>query len=796
MSKVVSSRLRNSSASLTLAVATVFFAGPAFAQQIAVNDATTGEPLETVVVTGTQFNTDAAPAKSSLTTMEPETIINKSYIENFVAPQADYVTILSIVPSMTGGDPNGPGLSDGGAKNTLRGLPDGNFAMQYDDIPFGDTNGPTHHNISYFPASTIGSINVNRGPGNAGNLGANTFGGTVKLFSETLGDDPIAKGFASYGSFSTWIVNANAQSGEYDLGGTQAKGMFNVQHMESQGALSFQNLGTTNALVKVQDTFAPNWTVTVFADYSYLKEHLDDNNGLTPAQVQIYGKNFSLQQNDPTLPTYQAYNYTTKSTDFEYVRLTGEIGKSFYVDNTVYTYAYWNHTFSPNSQTQTLPQIQADTSGDTLSGNKATDVIGVNHPNDLLAYDKQNAYRVWGDVLRVSQDYQIGDITGQVRAGIWLESQGTHRYKYYFDANQCATTGNAVYLQDTPTQAAAACAAKKGSDFVPGLGYSKDDEYSDWTQYQPFLEVDIRPTENLLITPGVKYVHWDHAVNAPVEQGNTCGIDLACAPYNALGQNFVASFTTTDTLPFLQMNYRIEPSWSVYGEYAKGIYVPDISAFEGGTQTTAFPKAETTTNFQVGTVYYADHYTFDADIYYIPINNNYISQPCPGNVNDTCFINNGKATYQGIEGEGTYAFQNLFGMNAEGLSVFANGSVMRSVAQGGKWQPNAPFWTAAAGIYYQGGDWRFGLTDKYTGQQYSDTANNPLYKLPAYGNFNAVIAYDFSKYEVAVNVDNLFSSRAAVLITEGGTGSSPATSTDQYFFQGPMSVMVTLKAHL
>ena len=92
-------------------------------------------------------------------------------------------------------------------------------------------------------------------------------------------------------------------------------------------------------------------------------------------------------------------------------------------------------------------------------------------------------------------------------------------------------------------------------------------------------------------------------------------------------------------------------------------------------------KAETTTNFQVGTVYYADHYTFDADIYYIPINNNYISQPCSGNVNDTCFINNGKATYQGIEGEGTYAFQNLFGMNAEGLSRFANGSVMRSVAQ-------------------------------------------------------------------------------------------------------------------
>ena len=798
MSRVISSRLRNSSASLALTVAAMFFAGPAFAQQVAANDPATGQPLETVVVTGTaQFSTDAAPAKSSLNTMEPETIINKSYIENFMPPQADYVTILAIVPSMTGGDPNGPGLSDGGAKNTLRGLPDGDFSMQYDDIPFGDTNGPTHHNISYFPATTIGSINVDRGPGNAGNLGANTYGGTIKLFSETLGDDPTAKGFVSYGSFDTWIVNGNAQSGEVDIAGTQAKGLINVQHLESQGALSFQNLGTSNLELKVQDTFAPNWTVTLYSSYSYLKEHLDDNNGLTPAQVEIFGKNFALQQNNPTLPTYQAYNYTTKATDFDYIRLNGQIGGGISIDNTGYTYAYWNHTFSPNSQTQTLAQIGTGTSGDTLGGNKATDVIGVNQPNDLLAYDKQNAYRVWGDVLRVSDDYDIGGITGQVRAGVWYEGQATHRYKYYFDANQCAADHAAVYLQDTPSQASAVCGVKKGSSPVAGLGFAKDDEYSAWTQYQPFAEVDIRPTEDLLITPGVKYIHWNHSVNAPVEQGNTCGVDLACAPFNTLGQDFVANFTTTDTLPFLQVNYRLDTNWSVYAEYAKGIYVPDISAFEAGTQTTAFPKAETTTNYQVGTVYYADHYTFDADIYYIPISNNFISEACaPPDQNDTCFVNNGSATYEGVEGEGTYAFDNLLGMDVTGLSMFANGAIMRSVAQGGKWEPNAPYWTAAVGILYQQNGWRFGIIDKYTGQQYSDVSNIKAYELPAYGDFSATIAYDFANYEVALNADNLFNSRAATLITEGGSGTSPLTSTDQFFFQAPMSVMATLKAHL
>jgi iron complex outermembrane recepter protein len=796
MAAIISNRLRNSSASLALAVATMFFAGSALAQQVAANDPN-GQPLETVIVTGTaQFSTDAAPAKSSLNTMEPETIINRSYIENFMPPQADYVTILSIVPSMTGGDPNGPGLSDGGAKNTLRGLPDGDFSMQYDDVPFGDTNGPTHHNISYFPATTIGSINVDRGPGNAGNLGANTYGGTVKLFSEVLGDDPTAKGFVSYGSFDTWIVNANAQSGEVDLGGTQAKGLFNIQHAESEGALSFQNLGTTNLLFKVQDTFAPNWTITLFSTYSYLTEHLDDNNGLTPAQVMVYGKNFSLQQNNPSLPTYQAYNYTTKATDFDYVKLDGQIG-GLSIQNTGYTYAYWNHTFSPNSQTQTLPQILAGTSGDTLTLNKATDVNGVNQPNDLLAYDKQNAYRVWGDVLRVSDDYDIGGITGQARAGIWYEAQATHRYKYYFDANQCAADNANVYRQDSPSQAATVCGAKKGSDLIPGLGYSKDDEYSAWTQYEPFAEIDIRPTEDLLITPGVKYIHWNHSVNAPVEQGNTCGVDMACAPYNALGQDFVAAFTTTDTLPFLQVNYRLDTNWSVYGEYAKGIYVPDISAFEAGTQTTAFPKAETTTNYQVGTVYYADHFTFDADLYYIGIANNYVSLACaPPDQNDTCFVNNGRATYEGVEGEGTYAFDNLLGMDVTGLSMFANGALMRSVAQTNKWEPNAPFWTAALGVLFQSSNWRFSIIDKYTGQQYSDVTNIKAYEIPAYGDLSASIAYMFANYEIGINADNLANSRVATSITEGGTGTDPNTSTDQYIFQAPMSVMVTLKAHL
>jgi len=51
--------------------------------------------------------------------MEPQTIINKSYIQDSVANTSDYTNILAIAPSLTGMDINGPGLSDGNVKNTL-----------------------------------------------------------------------------------------------------------------------------------------------------------------------------------------------------------------------------------------------------------------------------------------------------------------------------------------------------------------------------------------------------------------------------------------------------------------------------------------------------------------------------------------------------------------------------------------------------------------------------------------------------------------------------------------------------
>jgi iron complex outermembrane receptor protein len=786
MISVKSNKLRLSAAAFALFAG----AGLAQAQQLAVSAQGAGG-IETVVVTGTAFNPDAAPAKASLDTMEPQTIINKSYIEDSVAETADYTTILAIAPGMTGIDVNGPGLSDGGVKNTMRGLPDGSFGMTYDGIPFGDSNGPTHHSESYFPATTLGSIVVDRGPGNAGNMGASTYGGSVNLFSEGLTNDANSRVSATAGSWGTSMFNANYQTGEFDLGGLTNRMLLNFQDTNTAGYLTYQSSAAQNYLIKTQTEIAPGWMLTAFANYNGLFQTLNDNAGATPAQLTTFGKDYALQITNPAAGTYAPYNHVHKKTDMDYLRLQGDIGNGFAIDNTFYTYAYVNKTLSTTSVMQT----QADIKNGVTQGN-GTIVGGVPFPNDVPGYTKQNAFRMWGDIFRASKDFDFGWLTGQVRAGVWWESSASQRARSDYDATKCfsSPTGCNPWHDQTFADSRLFTGQKTPTSAPFGGGFFEYQEHSSWNQYQPFVELELHPLPDLTITPGFKYVGWEHNVSAPLEQKTKPVVP------------FAGSFTTTRDLPFAMVNYKIQPSWSVYAQYAQGIYVPDISAFEQASPLSLpnAPKAQTTTNYQFGTVYYADQFTFDADIYYIGVNNNIVFQPCNqapifGPSGETCAINTGVATYKGIEGEGTYAFDG----ELEGLSVFLNGSVGSAKTQG-KWIKNAPMWTSASGVFYKMGIWKFSLIDKLVGQQYSDAGNTTFYKLGAYNNMDFKSSVTYGPLEFGLGISNLLNSRslAAVGINDkspiGGSSVNDivnrGSSLDQYYYQPSRGFQFTVKA--
>jgi len=799
MLSIHSSRLRNSAAILALVFSGAL--APAMAQQVAAaaNTLTSGNSaggVETLVVTGTAFDPETAPAKSSLDTMEPQTIISKSYIQDSVAATGTYTSILAIAPSMTGTDLNGPGLSDGGVKNTLRGLPDGNFGINFDGVPFGDTNGPTHHSQSYFPSSIIGNVVVDRGPGNAGNMGPSTYGGSINLFSEVLTPESHARVSATAGSWGTSLFSGNYQTGDLQLGALTDRLMVNFQDTNTAGYLTHQTSSAQNYLVKNQLQVAPNWTVTFYANFNGLFQGLEDNSGATAAQLVAYGKDYAQQITNPAAGTYYFYNHVHKKTDLDYVRLQGDVTSTLHLDNTFYSLAYVNKTLSTTSVMQTAADI---TKGIT-EGNGSI-VGGKFFPNDVPGYTKQNAYRNWGDILRLSEDYDFGWLKGQVRTGVWWEHSSSQRERSDFDATQCFASAKCnpwhdnsfadarLYLQTSnPTKVAATPTAGPARG-----GFFEYIEHSGWDQYQPFVELELQPTEDLTITPGFKYVWWNHYVAAPLEQKTKPVIPV------------YESFTTTRDLPFLMVNYKIQPSWSVYAQYAQGIYVPDISAFEQSGGTSVFPKAQTTTNYQLGTVYYADNWTFDGDIYYIGVDNNISFQSCTsppftGPAGETCATNTGVATYKGIEAEGTYAFQG----DLEGLAVFLNGS-LNSSKSGGKWLKQAPMWTSAGGIFYKRDIWKLSLIDKVVGQQYSDNSDTPFYKLGAYNVMDFKGSVDWQDLELSLGVYNLLNSRslASVGITDkgpiGGANvydyANRPSSLDQYYFQPSRSFQVSLTAN-
>lgn len=807
---------RTSTLALTGAL---FAAGAAAASTGDVIGGGTGTGTETVVVTGTNFNAEAAPAKASINTTEPQTIITKSYIENFASNTADYTTILAIAPSLTGMDVNGPGLSDGNVKNTLRGMPDGNFGMTYDGVPFGDTNGPTHHSASYFPGTTIGSINVERGPGNAGNLGASTWGGSINMYSETLNPELGFKAKYSRGSWATSALDLNFQSGDIaGLGKTRV--LADVSGVQTEGYLTNQGMMKDNELIKFESEFTPGWTLTIFANRNNLHQHVTDKNGATAAQVTTFGKQYSLQKTDPTAPDYYYYNYADKITDMDYVRLRGAVTDWLSIDDQAYTYAYVNKTVSATSTQQTLngTSLAWKTIGTSLV-NPTTGAV-TKYASDIPGFTKLNAYRVWGDVFRASADFEAGSVTGQLRAGVWWEGQATERQRFYFDVTKCAAAScnpfhEAWNYADISNKSASSDPSIAMGRY--GVGYY---EHSGWNQVEPFVELELHPIENLTVTPGFKYISWQHTIDPnSVISGTTTSAKTGCANNKCQGpttyNGTVTSFQTERSLYFATVNYKIEPNWSTYFQFATGIYVPDISDFEQQKPDLAHaPSPMTTMNYQFGSVYYTDDFSIDADIYYIAAKHNYTYSNCSYDATLQCATDTGDATYKGIEGEATY---NLTSYGIEGVTLFSNGS-LNSAKSGFAQLKSAPYWTAAAGLIYDLGAFRFSLIDKTVGQQYMDNASadgtrtlgtdgRPFYRLPAYSTVNFTSAYTWKNFELSIEINNLLDDRSLVS-TSGTDGKDIAkasavgdftnrpTSGDQYYFQSSRSYQIAIKAKL
>ncbi|MGC1303156.1 MAG: TonB-dependent receptor, partial [Caulobacteraceae bacterium] len=716
--------------------------------------------LETVVVTASRGTAATlAPSTAPLTTHEPASVITRTFIENSIPDTGDYNEIVAFAPGVTATpSSNGPGLGE--SEPTLRGFTDGEYNVTIDGVPFADTNDPTHHSTAYFPASTLGAVQIDRGPGDAGNLGQATYGGSINLFSRTLTDDAYLQQKATYGSWDTSNFVTTLQSGKISqLHDTRIAAGF--QELDSSGALSFNHVHELNQFLKVETPIDSHLTFSAFATHNSGTDNEPDNPGVTMAQEQKYGKNFSLS-NDPTSPTYYGYNTVSKETDLEYMRLKGNYDRGFSFEDSVYTYAYRNDTLSATDTTQDAAQVASGTFQSDGVGSK----VGPKGNLDVLGYDKLNEYRVFGDILHLNED--LGMVV--FRSGLWYETAVTNRHR--FDLDRTLDLPNPI-------------------EKAPSIGPAPPaniqfQERSKWIHYEPFLDVDIKPIPGLTITPGVKYFNLDRKIDSPVNSKTRV-------------EDTVSDETFQRTLAYASANYLITHNWSTYFQFAQGFLAPPLSIFYVLAPGQTSLKPQTSTNYQIGTVYNTGRLTFDADYYYILLNNAIVKVANSGGesveANDP-----GTSIYRGIEGEANYLLY-------PGFAVFVNGSTNSAQDETHKQVADAPKWVAAIGGIYSHDKISVSLLNKFIGPQWAVAEEPSNYKIPTYTTTNLILGYDFGRIKAQIGIYDLFDNTNVTAITQndgvavtGGAAtnplSNPLNNHDQYFFQPGRSVQFTLRATL
>jgi len=297
--------------------------------------------------------------------------------------------------------------------------------------------------------------------------------------------------------------------------------------------------------------------------------------------------------------------------------------------------------------------------------------------------------------------------------------------------------------------------------------------------WEPYAEYAWRPLPSLPITPGVKYMSIKRQINAPINQTT----DLLPLYFTK---------TYSKAMPLATVNYRLASDWSAYAQYATGFLAPPLAFFQENRPQNNNVSPQTTTNYQIGSVYKTNRFNADIDAYWIDYKNFPVSfinpdQPAgqPVNPNDLVTFNAKGAKYYGVEAEGTYYV-------GSGLSIFANASRNYAKYKGSDRRVEAvPQTTAGYGLIYDNKGFFGSVFGKYIGPYtvYSGAANPDL-PLPA-GTLSVVqggyTLYDLSlgygkkvehsfikSYKIRLQTNNIFN-RDVLLLK--APKANPLTST-------------------
>ena len=714
-----------------------------------------------------------APMDAKLNETSPRTEITSAMIQNFMSPVADFGEAVEMAPGTFTVNGNGVGL--GQSATYFRGFPDGDYDIDFDGIPFYDTNTPTHHSWAFFPSQFLGGIDFDRSPGTASTIGPTPFGGSIHLLSKPY--DPIQdiRGEFSGGSFHTYLYDGEYDSGDFGPG-KKFNFMIDVHHLQSNGYQTYNFQTRNGGDIQFVYKFSPHTTITGYSAVIWLDANTPN---FAATRCQMYGvsptnaysclagksttvllpdtgaglKFLNTNNSDPELYLDYQYNYYHVPTDFEYVGVHSELSHGFTFDIKPYTYDYDNSEKYTNAVPITDNPALA---GTTYAPLQATVVLCNSGLILPCGVDKYNSYRKYGETSQITQTSKLGVL----RAGFWYEWANTDRHQYPADPLN--------HWQDA---------------VLPNFAetYVTD-------SYQPFAEYQWHITPKLFFTPGVKFAYYTIGTKQFADNGGKIG-PLAPSTTGANPAAFIANGGSYfATLPSGDINYRINDNWSAYVQAAQGSIVPPSAVFDFSQGTTGqaippavLPKQQKNTTYQAGTVFKLKHVTFDGDYFHIHFDNSY-SSFTPLNTGEPVYYLQPSSVTQGVEGESNIYF-------AYGLSLYLNASYDKALYEGTQavscsgaapacsastpqvsvtvpnnlWVANTPSDVETEGLTYQHKAWDAGLFNKRVGMMYQDqkSYHNQVI-IPPFTLTNAFVNYTirtggrFDNTKLRLSINNLF----------------------------------------
>lgn len=689
---------------------------------------------------------DIAPSRQPLDASQPTSVVGSTFIRDSLPPTNNYDRIIEFTPSVQNIEPVGGGLQQN-YQETIRGFQYTQFNTTLDGIVLpGLPSNFAPQSESYFLARDIGSVEVDRGPGTASTLGYATFGGTVAIKSISPSNTVRVDPTVTYGSYGTQLYGLRADSSAIEQA-NGARGVLDNQRVLSGGAISNTSTARTNYFAKIEAPIGENTVLTFLGNYD--RNFVHTPYGATAAQIAQFGPKYGLN-NDPKSQAYRGYNYDDYSTDFEYIGLKSTFGDGWGVDNKLYTNGYYQTGAvgrDPNGTTanltSTAKNVYYAANGTRLSLN-----------NDVQGFSKHNAFRDYGDTLRVTKETTIG----QLRAGLWFDYLNASNYRTQVILNRNLLS----YAVGSPTAP------------VFSRNY-----HANLHTVQPYIEWALTPLPGLVITPGIKYTATTRDLDASVNSGTR------------LPAQFSRTYSAPQ--PAIDARYSIRDNWTVYAQTARGFLAPPVNVLYTTTPTNLSPQS--TWNYQVGTAYQTDRFTVSGDAYYIDFGNRIGSRAL--SAGDSVFFNSGGASYRGLEFEGTAKL-------AYGAALYGNYTINSAdLKSNGGPLSVTPRFTAASGVLYnrdgvlRDGDRLYGsVIAKFIGRQYlQDTPAN--YSIGAYKFVNLAAGYTLPilnrrKLDFRVNLDNIANDRSLIgLAGIAGDGNTPL-----YWVNPGRSVFFTISASL